>query len=89
MFQSNQLKLIIEELEVLILENISPSIHQVSVSCQTTARYDKQEKNLVFELDKKNIKLERSRIKLKELEVDIHRKDLVIEGLDEKVNNNQ
>ena len=86
MFQSNQLKLIIEELEVLILENLPPCIHPVSVSCQTSARIDQQEQDLVFDLEKKNRELERSGIKLKEVEVAIKRKDLVIEGLYEKVN---
>ena len=86
LFQSNQLKFIIEELEFLILENLSTNIQSVSVSCQTGTRYDQQQQEFVFELDMKNIELERSGIKLKEVEVDIHRKDLVIEGLDEKVN---
>ena len=56
---------------------------QVSAACQTG--YFQDEENLEFELNKKNRELERSVIKLKEVELDIKRKDLVIEGVNKKV----
>ena len=81
LFQKYQLKSISEELERLILENLSVSNQSVSVSCQTSTRCDKQEQDLKFDMEKKNREVERLIIKLKEAEVDILKKDMIIEGI--------
>ena len=86
MFQKYKLKSITEELERLICENMPISAQQISISCQTTANYKPPEKDLNAELEKNKREVEGLAIKLKEGEVDILRKDIMIEGISEKVN---
>jgi hypothetical protein len=86
LFQKYQLKSISEELERLILENLSVSNQSVSVSCQTSTSYDQQEQDFKFDMEKKNRQVERLIIKLKEAEVDILKKNMIIDGISEKVN---
>ena len=62
------------------------SAQQISVSCQTTANYKQPEKDLKVELENKKREIEGLVIKSKEAEVDLVRKDLIIQGISEKVN---
>ena len=61
------------------------SATQISVSCQTTERNDKHEQNLKVELENKTREVQGLVIKAKEAEVGIQRKDMIIEGISEKV----
>jgi hypothetical protein len=85
LFQNYQLKSITEELERLICENIPISTKQVSISCQTSKKNNQHEKDLNIEFEKKKREVEGLVIKSKEAEVDIIRKDMIIEGISEKV----
>ena len=85
LFQNYQLKSLTEELERLICENIPISTKQVSISCQTTIKNNQHEQDLNIELEKKMREVEGLVIRSKEAEVDIIRKNMIIEGISEKV----
>ena len=70
----------------MICENMPISAQPISVSCQTTANYKQPEKDLKVELENKKREIEGLVIKSKEAEVDLVRKDLIIQGISEKVN---
>ena len=70
----------------VICENMPISAQPISVSCQTTANYKQPEKDLKVELENKKREIEGWVIKSKEAEVDLVRKDLIIQGIIEKVN---
>ena len=73
----------VQELNALIFENILSSNHQTDATSQTG--YVPEEKDLECELSKKNRKLERSGIKIKELELALEMKELKIEDENRKV----
>ena len=77
-----QTKSIIEELERWFVK-ICQFLQQISISCQTTAKYNQPKKDLKAELEKKKRDVEGLAIKSKEAEVDILRKDIIIEGISE------
>ena len=85
LFQNYKLKSLTVELERLICENIPISIKQVSISCQTNIQYNRHDQDLNIELENKKREVEGLVIKSKEAEVDIIRKDMIIEGISEKV----
>ena len=85
MFQKCKLKSITEELERFISENMPVSAKQISVSCQTPPKNNQHEQDLKVELENKNREVEGLLVKAKEAEVDIQRKDMIIEGISEKV----
>ena len=84
-FQSCQLWSLVEELEMLIDENLPTSTLAVSASCQTAAQLDQPEGTWKLELERKNSEVERLLMKSKEAEVDLLRKEMIIEGISEKV----
>ena len=86
MFQKCKLKSVTDELERLICENMPISAQQISISCQTTANYNQHEKNLKADLENKTRDVEALLIKSKGAEVDMLRKDIIIQGISEKVN---
>ena len=86
MFQKYKLTFVTEELERLICENMQISAPQISICCKTTANYNQPEKDLKVELEKKKREVEGLLIKSKEAEVDILRKNIIIQGISEKVN---
>jgi len=83
--QSCQLGSLVEELEMLIDENLQTSTTQVSASCQTAAQLDQQEEDWKLKLERKNSEVDRLLIKSKEAEVDLLRKEMIIEGISEKL----
>ena len=85
LFRNYQLKSLTEELERLIFENIPISTKQVSISCQTTMKNNQDEQDLNIELEKKMREVEVLVIRSKGAEVDIIRKNMIIEGISEKV----
>ena len=70
---------------MLICENIPISTKQVSISCQTTMKNNQDEQDLNIELEKKMREVEVLVIRSKGAEVDIIRKNMIIEGISEKV----
>jgi hypothetical protein len=81
-----RIKIYKENLESLICENMPISARQISISCQTTANYKQPEKDLKVELENQKKEIDGLAIKSKEAEVDLLRKDLIIQGISEKVN---
>ena len=86
MLKMSQLESVAEELETLIHENITSSDNSISASCQTSLRLDQHEQQLLREdLERKNSEVQRLVIKSKEAEAEILRKEIIIEGISEKV----
>jgi len=84
--QMPQLESVVEELETLIHENVTSSANSISVSCQTSLRLDQLEKQLLREdLERKNSEVQRLVIKSTEAEAEIIRKEIIIEGISEKL----
>ena len=73
----------IEELDALIFEKILRDNHETDAASQTD--YFPEENGLECNLNKKNIELEGSGIKMKELELAIEMKELKIGDINRKV----
>ena len=85
MLKISKLESVAEELETLIQENITSSTNCISAACQTSWTLDQHDKQWREELERKNLEVQRSAIKSKEAEVDLLRKEIIIEGISEKV----
>jgi len=63
------------------MTNVQPA----SVSCQTSGEYLQEGQDFEIELNKKNKEIDRLEIKWKEEKVDVQKKDLIIGGINEKL----
>jgi len=83
--QISKLESVAEELEILIHENIKSSTNCISAACQTSWTLDQHDRQWREELEKKNLEVQRLAIKSKEAEADLLRKEIIIEGISEKL----
>ena len=74
-----------EELETLIHKNMKSSTNCISAACQTSWTLDQHDRQWREELEKKNLEVQRLVVKSKEAEADLLRKEIIIEGISEKV----
>ena len=85
MLKISKLESVAEELETLIHENINSSTNCISAASQTSWVLDQHDKQWREELERKNLEVQILAIKSKEAEADLLRKEIIIEGISEKV----